>query len=176
MPIILLVFGVVAFVMYVLYSSSNADSEAFQEGVYPEESFNFGDEDVAVESFNFANEDIGNMTNEELVNKYAAEKNIDPSLVKAIIKTESSWNSNATGSVGEQGLMQLKPEYFGSAGDLYDPETNIKTGTNLLATLLSKYPKETAIQMYNVGEQGYLSGKRNTAYLAQVLINQKGYA
>jgi soluble lytic murein transglycosylase-like protein len=48
------------------------------------------------------------------------------------------------------------------------PENNVQIGTRFLAKLTSKYPQGVAIQMYNIGESGYNSGRRAAEYLAKV--------
>jgi hypothetical protein len=40
--------------------------------------------------------------------KYSREYKVDHLLISQIITTESSWNKNAVGAIGEKGLMQLK--------------------------------------------------------------------
>jgi soluble lytic murein transglycosylase-like protein len=55
------------------------------------------------------------------------------------------------------------------------PENNVQIGTRFLAKLLGKYPKETAVQMYNVGEAGYNLGRRASDYLAKVMRYYQDY-
>lgn len=66
------------------------------------------------------------------VRTIAAEEGIDPDLLVAIIKVESNFNVNAVGSVGEEGLMQLKPKYH-SAG--FNVRKNVTTGARYLLWL-----------------------------------------
>jgi hypothetical protein len=69
----------------------------------------------------------------KLVLTLSTEHQIDPALVAAIIDVESKFNVEATGAIGERGLMQLHPKYF--EGDAYyDPNLNIESGIKLLKT------------------------------------------
>jgi soluble lytic murein transglycosylase len=100
----------------------------------------------------------------DLVDKYAAESNIDKNLVYAVIKNESNFKPNAESNVGAIGLMQIQPDTFNwaqskteenetfSDDDLYKPEVNIKYGTIILASLLSEFKDNgTAIAAYHAG-------------------------
>ena len=90
---------------------------------------------------------------------------IDYSLLKALIATESGFNTFAVSPKGAVGLMQLIPptaERYGvTAGKgatiekrLTDPKTNIKAGTRYLAYLIDLFPGrlELALAAYNAGE------------------------
>lgn len=81
---------------------------------------------------------------QSIVEPMAAEKDLDPALVYAVIRTESSFSATARSSVDARGLMQLTPDTFqwvryrlgeeGAAGSdlLYDPWENVRYGcTNL---------------------------------------------
>lgn len=88
---------------------------------------------------------------EEYVTKYGREYKVEPALIYAVIKTESSFNPKAESEVGARGLMQLMEEAFdwlkyrmGDERDInfdamYDPETNIQYGTYYLSFLLEHY-------------------------------------
>ena len=90
---------------------------------------------------------------------------IDYSLLKALIATESGFNTFAVSPKGAVGLMQLIPptaERYGvTAGKgvtiekkLTDPKTNIKAGARYLAYLIKLFPGrlELALAAYNAGE------------------------
>ena len=91
----------------------------------------------------------------------AAEFGVEPSLVAAVIKAESRFDTEATSSRGAYGLMQLLPETArfvsertGISGDFRDPETNIRIGTRYLSYLQSRYEgdQRLALAAYNSGE------------------------
>ncbi len=91
----------------------------------------------------------------ELIQKYAAQNGLEPSLVQAVIKTESDGNPRCVSSAGAMGLMQLMPENVKEAGiaDPFDPEQNIAAGTKQLSGLLSQYHGnlDLALAGYNAG-------------------------
>ncbi|MDR3552556.1 MAG: lytic transglycosylase domain-containing protein [Clostridia bacterium] len=100
----------------------------------------------------------------QLVEKYAKQNNLQPALVFAVIRCESSFNPNAVSSIGALGLMQITPDTFQweqsklhekaalTADALYDPETNIRYGTALLAQLTTEFTvSETALAAYHAG-------------------------
>jgi soluble lytic murein transglycosylase-like protein len=91
-----------------------------------------------------------------LIYHQAKKYDIDASLVKAVIYTESYFNPNATSNKGASGLMQLMPataEKYG-VDDIYNPRQNIIAGIKYLKYLLKLYPKNLkhAIAAYNAGE------------------------
>lgn len=84
-------------------------------------------------------ENGNSITYQLLIERYAAEYNLRPAFVAAIIRNESSFRTDAESSVGARGLMQLMPDtaewIAGKIGDsnysfdhLYDAETNIRYG------------------------------------------------
>jgi soluble lytic murein transglycosylase-like protein len=94
----------------------------------------------------------------DLVVQVTARKNdVDPRVVKSIIKAESGFQSDAVSPAGALGYMQLMPE---TAADLgYDPmvpEQNIQAGTEYLGWLIDRYRNhrnglQLAIAAYNAG-------------------------
>jgi hypothetical protein len=69
----------------------------------------------------------------------AAAQGVSPALVDAVIRIESRYNPAAVGSVGEIGLMQVRPKtaallgFQGSPVDLAEPGTNLRFGVGYLA-------------------------------------------
>ena len=92
---------------------------------------------------------------EQLVSTNAAQWNVDPALVKAIIANESGFNAHATSNVGAQGLMQLMPGTATGLGvtDAYDPAQNVWGGTRYIKGLLDRFGGDVrkAIAAYNAG-------------------------
>ena len=91
----------------------------------------------------------------KLVDRYAAQNELDPLLVWAMIDTESSWRVKVVSHKGAQGLMQLMP---GTAGDLevsdpFNAEENIRGGTQYMRFLLKMFNNDvdTALAAYNMG-------------------------
>ena len=79
----------------------------------------------------------------ELIEQYAAEYDLNPAFVSAIIKNESNYDPRAVSSKGAMGLMQFMPDTFdwvkkncgyrgADASILYEPEAAIKMGCYLL--------------------------------------------
>ncbi|MEK7764357.1 MAG: murein transglycosylase domain-containing protein [Nitrospirota bacterium] len=85
-----------------------------------------------------------------LVHQFAQQYNISPSLVFAVIRTESNFNPYAVSSAPAYGLMQLVPTSGGreayrkakgqdvipSRDYLFDPENNVELGTAFLNVLM----------------------------------------
>ena len=91
----------------------------------------------------------------------AQEFGVEPSLVAAVIRTESRFDSEVVSSQGAYGLMQLLPETArfvaertGIEGDYRDPETNIRIGTRYLSHLQDRYDGDERLMLaaYNSGE------------------------
>ena len=100
----------------------------------------------------------------EYVYKYAEENDVDPYLIFSIIKAESNFNRNIESSSGAIGLMQLMEstavEKANEIGEevvvkeaLFNPEINIKIGTNYYAYLIKHYNgnEHLALAAYNAG-------------------------
>jgi soluble lytic murein transglycosylase len=99
------------------------------------------------------------------VRGHAANYDIDPALLAAVIEQESKFRADAKSSAGAIGLMQLLPDtakgiaiHTGGSkfvlSDLYNPEINIRYGAWYLHHLMQRYGDEkTALAAYNAGQQ-----------------------
>ena len=94
---------------------------------------------------------------EGLIQQASDKFNVDPSLVKAVIKAEADFDYQAVSSKGAQGLMQLMPETADDmeVGDPFNPEENMFGGTRYLSLLLERYKhdKYLALAAYNAGPE-----------------------
>jgi soluble lytic murein transglycosylase len=95
----------------------------------------------------------------------ASKRGVDPRLVLAIMRQESSFKPRAKSLAAARGLLQLTPDtaarYASHVGlnnlsdeDLYRPETSILLGSVYLSELTRQFPNlpEAVIASYNGGE------------------------
>ncbi len=88
----------------------------------------------------------------DIVHRFAARYGVDPALVLAVMQVESSFDPNQISGRSAHGLMQIVPETAGrevnrwlgeggtpSAGDLLNPEQNIRYGVIYLHLLHSAH-------------------------------------
>ncbi len=91
---------------------------------------------------------------DSMINKYASKYNVEPNLVKAVVKVESSNNPNAVSKTGAIGLGQLMPSTAKAMGvNPYNPEDNIKGTVKYLDYLNKKFNGDTkkVLASYNAG-------------------------
>jgi soluble lytic murein transglycosylase-like protein len=92
---------------------------------------------------------------DSLVRNAATEQRLDPLLLRAVIRQESSFQPCALSPKGAMGLMQLMPgtaAQFG-VGDAFNAEENITAGAKYLRMLLDRYDGHLplALGAYNAG-------------------------
>lgn len=104
----------------------------------------------------------------DIVEKYSAQYGVDENLIYAVIRTESSFRTDAGSEVGAAGLMQIMPETFewlcmrmgvqAQFPELYEPDTAIRFGTYLLHLLQDEFgDTRTLLAAYHAGS-GQVSG------------------
>lgn len=105
---------------------------------------------------------------------------LDPLLVAAVIRQESSYRPRVTSPAGAVGLTQIIPRYWQNncPGDLFDENTNIQCGSYIISkykNTAGELPK--ALAYYNVGPTGYNTDrymkKQGKRYAKQVKQHQK---
>ncbi|HEY7817184.1 MAG TPA: transglycosylase SLT domain-containing protein, partial [Vicinamibacteria bacterium] len=99
----------------------------------------------------------------EPIERYSVERGLDPYLVAAVIRQESTFNPRVRSHAGARGLMQILPstgkilarqeKLRYNASDLYDPEINIRYGTRYLKDVLGSFGGRVdyALASYNAG-------------------------
>lgn len=101
---------------------------------------------------------------QQVVDECAAQYGLHPSLVYAVIRTESGFDPKAVSPAKARGLMQLTKDtfewaqrrvpYTGDAEEdaLFDPQTNIRYGVLVLHLLGEQFEDEdTILAAYNAG-------------------------
>ena len=110
----------------------------------------------------------------DTVRRHAAENGLDPYLVLSLMRQESRFQPRALSSANAHGLMQLLHETARNeaslmglpepaAGQLFDPELNIRLGAHHLKGLLEHYAhsQAKALAAYNAGKQAVERWARN---------------
>ena len=93
---------------------------------------------------------------DQLVEQTAIRFQVDPELIRAIIRVESGYDPQAVSSKGAMGLMQLIPATalrFGVVNP-FDPKQNLEGGVNYLKYLLGLFGGDLSLSLaaYNAGE------------------------
>ncbi len=98
----------------------------------------------------------GARTYDPIIEKYATEYRLDPSLIRLMISKESGFNPKAVSPKGARGLMQLMPATAARHGvrDTLDPDENIRGGMKHMRNLLDTFDNDLALSLaaYNAGE------------------------
>jgi soluble lytic murein transglycosylase-like protein len=92
---------------------------------------------------------------EQMIREVSDRYRVDPALVRAVIQTESNWNTSAISRRGARGLMQLVPGTAQQLGvnNAFDPKQNLDGGVRYLHMLQERYngDLDRALAAYNAG-------------------------
>jgi soluble lytic murein transglycosylase-like protein len=92
---------------------------------------------------------------EAIIQKVSSALDMDPNLIKAVVKAESNYNPKAVSHAGAQGLMQLMPRTAKEMGvkDPFDPLQNIWGGARYLKSMMNRHGGNLnkALAAYNWG-------------------------
>lgn len=103
------------------------------------------------------------LVDQEELERQARARSIDPALVAAIIRQESSFNPHAVSVAGARGLMQVMPSVgqqvarslgfpLWDPGLLFDPDANLELGVAHLASSIRQYGDiPRVLAAYNAG-------------------------
>lgn len=128
---------------------------------------------------------VANLELEQAVIRAAQQHHVQPALLLAVMKAESSFNPIVISKAGAVGLMQLVPETAIRHGvrNLYDANENITGGAKHLRYLLDRFHGNTrlALAAYNADERkvdryGKIPPYKETQdYVKKVLAYYRGY-
>ena len=92
---------------------------------------------------------------DRLIREISQKYDVDPALVKAVIKAESDFNPYAVSKKGAQGLMQLMPKTLNDLKvyDPFHPRENIDGGVRYLKRLLKQFNNDISLTLaaYHAG-------------------------
>jgi soluble lytic murein transglycosylase-like protein len=128
---------------------------------------------------------VADLELEQAVNRAAQQHHVQPALLLAVMKAESSFNPTAVSKAGAVGLMQLIPETAIRHGvhNLYDANDNITGGAKHLRYLLDRFHGNIrlALAAYNAGERKVdryrqiPPYKETQDYVKRVLVYYRSY-
>ena len=118
-----------------------------------------------------------------LIYQYSSMFGVDPNIAMAVVQTESNYNVNAVGSLGEVGLFQIRPEYTTfTKKELKDPNVNIIVGIIKLRDAknnCSHKKNNSWLVCYNAGVEGAKKIKHpdNFSYVMKInkIVKEKNH-
>lgn len=120
-----------------------------------------------------------------IINQAARRFDLNPSLIKAVIRAESAFDHMAVSKKGAMGLMQLMPATAAElkVNDPHNPEENIFGGTQYLSNMLKRFNNniEHALAAYNAGPErveqykGVPPFRETKTFIQRVLTYQTEY-
>lgn len=111
---------------------------------------------------------------EQLADREALLRGINPALVRAVMHTESAGKPDAESIKGAVGLMQVMPANYKRCGlphpgKLWEPDLNVACGTQILAEELANHKLDDALRVYNGGPKALKRGfKESEQYVVKV--------
>ena len=128
---------------------------------------------------------VGNCELEQAVVRAAQQHHVQPALLLAVMRAESSFNPTVISKAGAVGLMQLIPETAIRLGvqNLYDTNENVTGGAKHLRYLLDRFHGNIrlALAAYNAGERKVDRHRRippykeTQDYVKKVLVYYRSY-
>lgn len=128
---------------------------------------------------------VSDLELEQAVSRAAQQHHVQPALLLAVMKAESSFNPTVISKAGAVGLMQLIPETAIRHGvrNLYDTNDNVTGGAKHLRYLLDRFHGNIrlALAAYNAGEgrvdrYGQIPPYKETQeYVKKVLVYYRNY-
>lgn len=92
---------------------------------------------------------------DQLIKEISRRHDMDPALIKAVIKAESDFDPHAVSKKGARGLMQLMPQTLKDLNvyNPFHPRDNINGGVKFLKQLLERFNNNLMLSLaaYNAG-------------------------